>query len=260
MTQPILLSIGAFSNATQLSAKALRLYAEEGILQPARIDKETGYRYYRPEQVREARLVRLLRELDLPLAEITRLLAQRALLEPALKQHMDVLRERQAQQQSAFRAVQELLQPASGTATTAVTRLAVPAMTVATRAFSADGKTLMVRAQTLLAEIKIASSGALDVDAAFIHVQGPLSERDETALELCVPSVQPEAISGDDSSRHFAPQTLACVDVPIRGGVPDWAAASDALFDWFDHHGALLDRMPLILMHGRSWQLAWPIS
>ena len=54
-----LLPIGAFSTATQLSAKALRLYAEHGILSPAKIDMDTGYRYYRPDQVQQARLVQI---------------------------------------------------------------------------------------------------------------------------------------------------------------------------------------------------------
>ena len=43
---PDLLSIGAFAQRTRLSHKALRLYAELGLLPPARIDPETGYRFY----------------------------------------------------------------------------------------------------------------------------------------------------------------------------------------------------------------------
>ncbi|MGA4841326.1 MerR family transcriptional regulator [Streptomyces sp. G45] len=65
-----LLSIGAFARRTRLSAKALRLYDRQGLLPPAHVDEVTGYRYYRPEQVERARLVALLRRLDMPLAEI----------------------------------------------------------------------------------------------------------------------------------------------------------------------------------------------
>jgi hypothetical protein len=42
---------------------------------PARVDPVTGYRWYRPEQVERARLVALLRRLDLPLARIGAVLA-----------------------------------------------------------------------------------------------------------------------------------------------------------------------------------------
>ncbi|WP_225882052.1 MerR family transcriptional regulator [Streptomyces aureocirculatus] len=65
-----LLSIGAFAARTRLSAKALRLYDRQGLLPPAHVDAATGYRYYRPEQVEQARTVVLLRRLDMPLADI----------------------------------------------------------------------------------------------------------------------------------------------------------------------------------------------
>jgi DNA-binding transcriptional MerR regulator len=73
-TAPDLLSIGAFAQRTRLSHKALRLYAELGLLQPAWIDPETGYRFYRSSQVDRARLIGLLRRLDMPLARIGRVL------------------------------------------------------------------------------------------------------------------------------------------------------------------------------------------
>ncbi|MVO86032.1 MerR family transcriptional regulator [Streptomyces sp. p1417] len=69
-TDPSLLSIGAFAARTRLSAKALRLYDRQGLLPPAHVDAATGYRYYRPEQVEQARTVVLLRRLDMPLADI----------------------------------------------------------------------------------------------------------------------------------------------------------------------------------------------
>ncbi len=67
---PELLTIGEFSRATQLSAKALRLYDELGLLCPARVDEWTGYRYYSPGQLEQARLVAWLRRLGMPLAKI----------------------------------------------------------------------------------------------------------------------------------------------------------------------------------------------
>ncbi|MEU7425801.1 MerR family transcriptional regulator [Streptomyces sp. NPDC040750] len=65
-----LLTIGAFAARTRLSAKALRLYDRLGLLSPARVDGPTGYRYYRADQAERARLVALLRQLDMPLARI----------------------------------------------------------------------------------------------------------------------------------------------------------------------------------------------
>jgi DNA-binding transcriptional MerR regulator len=65
-----LLTIGAFAARARLSAKALRLYDRLGLLAPAYIDEVNGYRYYRADQVERARLVALLRRLDMPLARI----------------------------------------------------------------------------------------------------------------------------------------------------------------------------------------------
>ena len=70
-----LLSIGAFSRMTFLSVKALRHYHEVGVLEPARIDPDTGYRYYRPGQVWIAQVVRRFRDLGMPLDEVRTLVS-----------------------------------------------------------------------------------------------------------------------------------------------------------------------------------------
>ncbi|MET9825710.1 MerR family transcriptional regulator [Streptomyces sp. NPDC006349] len=64
------LTIGAFAARARLSAKALRLYDRLGLLVPARVDEVSGYRYYRAGQTEQARLVALLRQLDMPLARV----------------------------------------------------------------------------------------------------------------------------------------------------------------------------------------------
>jgi protein phosphatase len=64
------MSSGDFARASGLSRKALRLYDDLGLLRPASVDPYTGYRGYRPDQLRQARLVAWLRRLGMPLAEI----------------------------------------------------------------------------------------------------------------------------------------------------------------------------------------------
>jgi len=67
---PQLLTIGAFARAARLSPKALWLYDELGVLRPAAVDGESGYRYYDPAQLERARLIAWLRRLGMPLARI----------------------------------------------------------------------------------------------------------------------------------------------------------------------------------------------
>lgn len=70
-----LLTIGAFAARARLSPKALRLYDRLGLLRPAHVDEVSGYRYYRAAQIDRARTVALLRQLDMPLAMISEVVA-----------------------------------------------------------------------------------------------------------------------------------------------------------------------------------------
>ncbi|MGH3328515.1 MAG: MerR family transcriptional regulator [Streptomycetales bacterium] len=65
-----LLTIGTFARVSRLSPKALRLYDELGLLRPVRVDPDSGYRLYHPDQLERARLVAWLRRLGMPLARI----------------------------------------------------------------------------------------------------------------------------------------------------------------------------------------------
>jgi DNA-binding transcriptional MerR regulator len=65
-----LMAIGEFASASRLSQKALRLYGENGLLPPAWVDPESGYRYYGVHQLQQATLIALLRRAGMPLAEI----------------------------------------------------------------------------------------------------------------------------------------------------------------------------------------------
>ena len=62
--------IGHYAERTRLSLKALRLYQQKGLLSPVEINEENGYRYYSEDQVRVGKYIRLLREIDMPLAII----------------------------------------------------------------------------------------------------------------------------------------------------------------------------------------------
>jgi DNA-binding transcriptional MerR regulator len=83
------LSIGQFARATGLTAKALRHYDGLGLLAPAATDPVNGYRRYVAEQVPVGRLIRRLRDLELPLDEVKRRLSygEGPALDAALREH-----------------------------------------------------------------------------------------------------------------------------------------------------------------------------
>jgi DNA-binding transcriptional MerR regulator len=70
-----LLTIGEFSRRSWLSPKAMRLYERRGLLMPAAVDEESRYRRYRESQLETARLIAMLRRLDMPLQEVAKVVA-----------------------------------------------------------------------------------------------------------------------------------------------------------------------------------------
>lgn len=70
-----MLSIGEMARDSGLNASALRFYDGAGVLVPAWVDPLSGYRWYGPEQLEEARLLARLRRTGMPLADIRLVLA-----------------------------------------------------------------------------------------------------------------------------------------------------------------------------------------
>lgn len=70
-----LLTIGQLAKCSRLTVKALRHYAEVGLLEPDWVDPSSGYRYYSRQRARDAVAIAMLRGMDLPLAAIRELLA-----------------------------------------------------------------------------------------------------------------------------------------------------------------------------------------
>jgi DNA-binding transcriptional MerR regulator len=64
--------IGEFSRLTHLTVKTLRHYHEQGLLVPYAVDDQSGYRRYSVDQVPAALLIGRLRALDMPLADVRR--------------------------------------------------------------------------------------------------------------------------------------------------------------------------------------------
>ncbi|WPW26666.1 MerR family transcriptional regulator [Streptomyces atratus] len=68
-------SIGEMARDSGLSVSALRFYDGAGVLVPTWVDPVSGYRWYGPEQLEEARLLARLRRAGMPLADIRLVLA-----------------------------------------------------------------------------------------------------------------------------------------------------------------------------------------
>jgi DNA-binding transcriptional MerR regulator len=105
-----LVNIGTFALQTGLSIPMLRYYHEIGVLEPASVDPDTGYRRYSREQVARARLIRRLRSAEVPVNELaTALAAHGSGLRVILRAHRDRLSARVEDTQRMLALVEDLL-------------------------------------------------------------------------------------------------------------------------------------------------------
>jgi len=91
-----MLKIGDMSRAAQVTVKTLRHYDRLGLLKPAWVDRFTGYRYYRLEQLARLHRIIALKDLGLSLKEIGQVLSQDgdpSALDALLRAKADAVRE-----------------------------------------------------------------------------------------------------------------------------------------------------------------------
>ncbi|MEV5774781.1 MerR family transcriptional regulator [Streptomyces antimycoticus] len=96
-----MLSISEFSEMCHLSPQTLRFYHSEGLLVPADVNEQTGYRSYTFEQVEQAMLVMVLRGTGMSVKLVRRALDEPDAAPALLRQHSaEVQRQRQAQDEA----------------------------------------------------------------------------------------------------------------------------------------------------------------
>jgi DNA-binding transcriptional MerR regulator len=105
-------TIGEFSRASQLSVKTLRHYHEVGLLEPSDVDPGNGYRYYSEDQIPAAQVIRRLRGLQMPVAEVKSVLSAS---DPEARNrlivgHLDRLETNLAETRAAVVELRELLE------------------------------------------------------------------------------------------------------------------------------------------------------
>ena len=102
-----MLQIGEFSKICQVSVKTLHHYDRIGLLTPAEVDRFTGYRHYRMEQIDTMNYIQRLKRYGFSLGEIQHLItvSDHNELVKALRQQRDRLRQ---EQQEAAAILNEL--------------------------------------------------------------------------------------------------------------------------------------------------------
>jgi DNA-binding transcriptional MerR regulator/effector-binding domain-containing protein len=109
-------SVGRFATMTHLSVKTLRHYHQVGLLEPAEVDPETGYRYYTLEQLPTVQLIRRLRDLRMPVADVRAVLVADSPIvrDSLISAHIDHLETELAKTQAAVNSLRALLDGPAG--------------------------------------------------------------------------------------------------------------------------------------------------
>jgi DNA-binding transcriptional MerR regulator len=215
-----LLSIGEFAAATQLSHKALRLYAERGLLVPAWVDPDSGYRYYRPEQLRSATLIALLRRADVPLAEIKAFV--RAPSSGWLAEYEAQATAEFAAQRRVLRYVRKLIEEG--------TMYDVQTKVMESQQYKSRSRRVKIDE---LEKFIWATFGDLGASAApapgFVVYHGPVNDDDDGPVEVCVPGDGNHVLDGGEVA-FTAIRGEQCVFPEILG-------AYEAVYGWAKDHG-----------------------
>ncbi len=105
-------TIGDFSRMTHLSIAALRHYHQVGLLLPSQIDPDSGYRFYAPEQVQIAQVIRRFKDLGMPLNEIKEVLdaPDAAARNQVIVAHMQRMESQLAATQSVVASLRSILE------------------------------------------------------------------------------------------------------------------------------------------------------
>ena len=270
MNQPKdLLSIGTFANLTRLSIKALRLYDELGILQPRHIDPQSGYRYYDIDQLRSARMIRNMRDMDMPLATIRRVLAvlqvSQAQAELLVHQHLE-LRERQLEQiKELARQFKQQLKPEANTMNLEVTVRDIPTQQIIsiTRHHKLDGLSEQIQKDCGVLFALAAEAGLAPTDAPFGIYHSAINEQEDGPIETCVPVNGIATSKGDAIAKQLDGGKAACVTIlGDQCHFPELLGAYDAAADWIQRNGFETAGPPREIWYtapgpDAKWEIVW---
>ncbi|NYT93545.1 MerR family transcriptional regulator [Salinispora sp. H7-4] len=235
-----LIPIGRFSRMSRLSVKALRFYNEQGLLAPAWVDPSSGYRYYRRAQAERAEAIRMLRAIDMPIADIRDLLADDdpELTGKRLVAHRERLRARLAEQEQMLRFLQALIDrggrvmPYDVIVKEAAT-IPVASLTLHT-SLNAIGADLGRGFGTVVDAI--GNAGAESNGKPFVIYHDVIDEQTNGDIEICIPVPAGTVLPGDPVRYRELPGGPVATTVH-RGPYQEISPAYHVVTGWIEQEG-----------------------
>jgi DNA-binding transcriptional MerR regulator len=240
------LSIGEFAGLSRLSPKALRLYDQLELLLPARVDSDSGYRFYELGQVERARLISSLRQIGVPLAEIKLIvdLEPETAAEHVIEFWAGIESEHSHRRELAGLLVDRL----NGTSRTMyeVATREIPERSVLCLKRNVDGEQVWAFGKEFIGLLKrrpLPSAAPGRAGAMFLIFWGEVNEDSDGPVEFCRPVPADEA---DALAAHFPELVLRTEPAHEEAFVPigateisgaEWQLVAQTLEAWVrDHH------------------------
>ena len=253
-----LMTLGQFSARTRLSRKALRIYEAQELLLPVHVDPHSGYRFYSPDQVHRARLIGLLRRLDLPLERIAVMLD----LPPdsavkAIRSHWVELDERHVGRRELVRYLQDLLSERQDEMFEVKTRDMPRQKVIGTqRHLTADQLPAFIDEAHGKLSKHLTGSGATVEGRWFVIYHGVVDETSDGPVEVALPfsgAVEPH----EDLGVRLEPaRTEAYTTLPkslVR--FPDILRGYDAVERWLNERQLTVVLSPREVYFAADWDL-----
>jgi DNA-binding transcriptional MerR regulator len=269
VTMDTVLVIGDFARATHLSVKTLRHYHRVGLLEPAMVDPDTGYRYYTVEQIPTAQVIRRFRALDMPLDEIASVISASDLetRDRLISGHLQRLQNELTATQAAVASLTDLLRSAES-APPDIRHRTIPATEAAAISETIDIADATTWWQGALGELRatLRAQGLPAAGAGGVYAN-ELFSHDRGRATLFIPIQQPISAVGRVSQLTIPAVELA---MTVHIGPPsDLDRAYGALATYVTRHALGVDGPlreyylvgPLETDEEHSWQteVGWPI-
>jgi DNA-binding transcriptional MerR regulator len=233
-----LISIGRFAQITGLTIKALHIYDRKGLLCPAFVNPDSGYRYYSITQLPIAHRIRLLRGTGMPLAAIHAVLHALTpeAMETLLHDHQQRIADRIRKDRHALRILQQLIDHQADDMAFTVQTKELPAQLIASvriRAAPADESRMI---PMLVDELHTSMTelGVRRDDAPPLRISHEYSE-DMVDAEIAVPITQPVAGREGMACRELEAGSVAWV-MHVGPHADLWAVYWTILV-WIQEHG-----------------------
>jgi DNA-binding transcriptional MerR regulator len=248
-----LLTIKLFSTNTQLSLKALRLYDQLGILKPLYTDLASGYRYYHVDQIHTARLVRMMRLMDMPLATIRQVLE--ASPDEAERLILAYWEDMQRRVVLAGHVVQTLIHSLKGEVVPMSLEVHVKAVDTQPVLSVTHHVKVNQLEDTIRASVKqlheLAKTKGVTVGVPFGLYHGAIDHESDGPIEVCLPTEKLiQDVNGNFQARELAGGKVAAVE--LHGAAcafPEILKGYDALIDWMRQNGYQQSESPREIWH-----------